>query len=85
MKPPTREALHKGLVEYAGIPDPATARTVVDRLAAISKDEAAAQILQRLNTAKPGRCPCCGFRADWHPRLSIPDGMNFMELAPGDD
>jgi hypothetical protein len=86
MKPPPRETTHRGLMEYGRVPDQANARIIVDRIASIiDAGESMAQIMQRLNVAKPGRCPCCGFRADWHPRLTIPDGMSFIEQPPNSE
>lgn len=64
-KPITRVTTVTGLMQHTNLADYETAGIILNRLAAISEDENPVQIMQRLNPARAGRCPCCGFRLAW--------------------
>jgi len=82
--PIRRDQTISGIVQHTQIGSYAAAETILDRLAGLSAAETTVALLQRLNTAKPGRCPCCGYRATWGEERLKPNYQTLMEWLPGD-
>lgn len=77
---PRKDVTVAGIVAHTHIGSYAVAETVLERLAQVSATETTVAILQRLNNAKPGRCPCCGFKAQWGEERLKPNWERLSEI-----
>ena len=80
-----KDTVVRGLLEHANIRDYRSAETILDRLIAVTQTDNFLRILQRLNSSRHNRCPCCGFKTAWNESTPEPDFDTVMQWLPGEN